>query len=169
MNHHHHYSKQSSLTRCGISSLSLSGLSIASDESSSSSSSSSIQHPNACHDTSITSNNGAGSCGGGMQRSTLRRGWGSAACNNLSALGQYEEQQAHQASHYDATLSHSSMTPCTSAWEERMMGDDIHQYQPQYQQQQLLTTSSRFSMDTTGDDWGYFVDGNLPSSVPIVW
>lgn len=145
---HHHYSKQSSssssLTRCGVSSLSLSGLSIASDESSSS------RSLNAHQSTTTTSSSGGGG-GGGMQRSnTLRRGWGSVACNSLSALALYEEQQAQTLSYVPSS---SSMAPSSH-----------------HQHEQLTSSSQRTaSVDTTGDDWGYFVDSNLPSSVRIVW
>jgi hypothetical protein len=177
---HHHYSKQSSssssLTRCGVSSLSLSGLSISSDASSNCSS-------NAHGSTTGTSTmSSSSSNSGGMQRcanSTLRRGWGSAACTNLSALALYEEEQAHQtASSYQDTSSSPMAPSCPPSWERSVMigEDENHHHHHQYHhhlQHQLTTASSSSrrtsSMDTTGDDWGYFVDGTLPSSVPIVW
>ena len=99
---------QRTLTRCSVSSISLSGLSINSDDSHATLSSAASQ---------VTT-----------PRGTLRRGLGSEACTNLRALAvQYEES----------------------------------------------STNTGMQVDTTGDDWGYFVEGATRNtsfgSVQISW
>lgn len=89
---------QRMMTRCSVSSLSLSGLSINSDD----------------------SNATANSAGSTITRSTLKRGFGSTACSNLKALAVQMEESS----------------------KDESMGMQV---------------------DTTGDDWGYFVDAVPPS------
>ena len=184
--YHHHYNKQSSssassLADCGVSSLSLSGLSLESDGSSSQHSTSASNGPfglaghGGCAGSSSTSCLGRGDNGGGMKRSTLRRGFGSTACHNLSALALCEEQQAE----HQSPMSTTSLAQCPSRSEGHLTSlmdetSSSHMNRHQHLQPRTSTSSPTSSimmqpMDTTGDDWGYFVDGTLPSSVPIVW
>jgi hypothetical protein len=83
----------------------LSGLSITSDDSSG---------------TAISA--ASGSTTTAMPRSTLKRGFGSAACSNLRALSVQMEGDSRDAS------------------------------------------SAPMQVDTTGDDWGYFVDSTVSTS-----
>ena len=99
------------MMRCSVSSLSLSGLSISSEDSSA---------------TQVTTASG----GSTITRSSLKRGLGSAACSNLRALAVQMEEASPD-------------------------------------------TSMDMQVDTTSDDWGYFVDATPPNntygSVHISW
>ena len=98
------------LTRCSVSSISLSGLSISSDDS-----------------TATQTSTATGST---IPRSSLKRGFGSAACSNLRALAVQMEEDAPDA-------------------------------------------SMDMQVDTTSDEWGYFVDATPPNnsygSIHISW
>ena len=99
---------QNSLARCSVSSISLSTLSITSDDS-----------------TAMTASTASTASSTMIPRSTLKRGFGSAACSNLRALS--------------------------------------------VQMEDVRDTSARMEVDTTGDDWGYFVDSTPPSYSHISW
>jgi hypothetical protein len=98
------------MTRCGASNLSLSALSISSNDSL------------ATQQTMAS----------GMTHSTLKRGFGSHACSNLSSLAAHAEGS-----------------------------------------QSIRSSSMGMQVDTTGDDWGYFVDATPQSKslggVQISW
>ena len=102
---------QRSMTRCSVSSISLSGLSISSEDS--------------------AATNVSAASGSTIARSSLKRGLGSAACANLRALSVQMEESS------------------------RMNDNDMG-----------------MQVDTTGDEWGYFVDATPTSTygdVHIAW
>eukprot|EP00977_Amphora_coffeiformis_P018647 scaffold6634_cov158-Amphora_coffeaeformis.AAC.5 len=101
------------MTRCSVSSISLSGLSISSEDS--------------------TATNVTAASGSTIARSSLKRGLGSVACANLRALSVQMEESSRMGNKDDS------------------MGMQV---------------------DTTGDEWGYFVDATPPATyggIHISW